>query len=402
MSTEKYGRKVFYETEVSSKNLDTGENTKNTIVFSNMLPEDLTHMREIHNQVWPSNLALTQEQFESYHTNFNDVSIAALVVDGSDPNRLIPVGGINAMRVNMVMDLDLPQHERWEVNEGDRIPPSWDECTNYGWFDTEKSRGPATQIWPSRKGRTIICPTVYVKTDVRIGEHLYRPNSLMKEIILAVNNVAMEISEKEGRSIHITAYSAPRNLEFWYKDHKNKEQGELAINDYYLMSRWNKPVEKEWRDCLEETGLQRDAPIKEIEKSLDKIKETIAKRKMMVYAAYKKSGGKLLPFEFDEKDIFLLYSILDSGKTAYFDYVKRFGPTDIEDFLRRSGRQLLDSVIGRHISFGAKIGKIIPNSRMDPGAMNYNTIMVYPTVVPEKRLDVEVVPPKTQAEDATM
>ncbi|MCX8202248.1 MAG: hypothetical protein N3G74_00330 [Candidatus Micrarchaeota archaeon] len=401
MSYFKFGRKIFRETEMSLSNIDTGEKIKKTVIFSNMLMEDLPYMQEIHNRAWEADkypsLCLDLSQFQSYYENCREYSIAALIINEDDPSKSIPVGGICAMPINMVTIAG-----NWDRTEGDDYPLTWNECTNYGYFDTKRTRGTLDRIWPCKEGSSIICPTVFVKPKVKIGEGVYSLGSLMKEIILAVNNMAKEKAETEKRKIRIYAYSAPRRYDYYYKDLMDREGKKLDIRDYLLMSTIKDKIETEWRNCLEAAGLGRNPSPQEIENSFEAIKRAVKERGEEIYEAYKLSGGDLPKQEFEEKEIFLSYSILGPGKAAYDKFVSQFEIFSPKIVFRSTARSALDPVIGRHLSFGADIKKIVPQGRIDPNSRNYNVIMKYPSAVPETTPKAEVTKIETKPIDLTM
>lgn len=386
MAEIKYGRKVFREKIITLRNAETGDKTSKTVLFSNMLWSDLQHMQEIHDRAWAADkypaLGLSMAQFESYYDNFKDASIAVVIVDGEDPSKFIPIGGINAMRVSMIVDKNGTQPERWHIRAKDRVPLSWDACTNGGWFDTRTMRGDFGRIWPVRNGRTMICPTVYVKPVVKIGGTAYRLGSLMKEIILSVDNVAQEICEQENRSIHVMAYSAPRDFYKWSKTYQDLGESNLSIEDYFFSSQSNEQMIEQEKHCTDNVIIGKD-------------------RIRMLYLAYQKVGGVLSLDEFEARDI-PYYSLMKLGRGAFIEYVKKFGPTDVEKFLRATGRRMLDGVVGKHVSFGAMIGKDVPNGRDDPNAMGRNTIMLYRSIVPKKNMKPEAIQPSTKIEDSTL
>lgn len=401
MSYSKYGRKIFREKEISLTNVDTGEKISRTVIFSNMLHEDLASMQEIHNRAWEADkypsLGLDIGQFESYLENCGEYSIAALILNQENPSKSIPIGGICAMPINMVTIAG-----SWDRVEGDDYPLSWNECTNYGYFDTKNPRGMLDRVWPCKEGSSIICPTVFVKPKVKIGNGVYGLGSLMKEIILAVNNIAKEKCEAEQRKIRIYAYSAPRRYEYYYKDMMDREGKELDVRDYLLMSTIKDKIETEWRNCLEEAGLGRNPAQKDIESSIQKIRDVIKQRADSIYMAYKFSGGDLSRQEFEDKEIFLNYSVLGPGKLAYERYVSQFEISSPKIVFRNTARVALDPVIGRHLSFGADIKKIVPNGRIDPNAKNYNVIMKYPSAVPDTDPKPEITKTETKPTDLTM
>ena len=384
MTIEKFGRIIYNEKEVALKNIKTGEKIKRTILFSNMLAEDLQSMQEIHNKCWKADkqpsLGLSLKQFEPYFENFRDVSIAAVLVDvdsSGNPKEFIRVGGINPMRLNTKVNLETAQPERWLLTREDDVPITWNECTNYGYFDTQKSYGTSDRIWPCKNGDTIICPTVYAKGRVKLGEEVYEIGSLMKATIIAVKHVAEEISKKEERDIKIEAYSAPRTYDWWYKSYQDHGVPNLLLAEYYFASQANEKMLAQEKFCKE-----------------NKIEGK--ERLEQLYNAYTNSGGFLSFPEFEKNDI-AYYALLGIGetpgvgRTSYLTYKKKFGPIDVEKFLSITGRRLIDGVIGRHVSFGAMIGKIIENGREDPTSMNYNTLMIYPSIVVKKEVKNEVV-----------
>lgn len=386
MPIEKFGRKVFREKSITLINAETKDKVTRTVLFSNMLWNDLQHMHEIHNRVWEADknpaLGLSREQFESYYDNFRETSIAAVIVDGDDPSKFIPLGGINAMRINTVIDKSGSQPERWHIGERDRIPLTWDACTNAGWFDTSNTRGNFDQVWPKKNGRTLICPTVYVKSVVKIGENAFKLGSLMKEIILAINSVAQETSEREDRSIHKMAYSAPRDLYKWSKTYRDLGEPGPDIDGYYFLSECNEQIAEKEKNCTQNCITGRD-------------------RMRHLYLPYQSVGGVLSLDEFEARDI-PYFSLMNRGRGAFVEYVKKFGPAEVEGFLCATGRRMLDSVIGRHVSFGAKVGKNAPESRNDPTAMNHNTMMLYGSVVPKKNVKPEAITPSTNIGDSTL
>jgi len=386
MPIQKFGRKVFREKNVTLRNAETGDKTTKTVLFSNMLWSDLQHMQEIHDRVWSADkypaLGLSMAQFESYHDHFGDVSVAAVIVDGDDPAGFIPVGGINAMRINMAVDKNSPQPERWRIGGRDKVPLSWDACTNGGWFDTKAAHGKFDRVWPVKNGRTLICPTVYVKSVVSIGGTAFQLGSLMKEIILSVENVAQEACEQEKRSIYIAAYSAPRDLYRWSKTYEELEKPKPDLDEYYFSSQPDKQIVDQEKHCAENGITGRD-------------------RTRLLYVPYQRAGGILSIDEFEERDV-PYYSLMNLGRSAFVEYLKKFGSTDVEDFLRATGRKMLDGVIGRHVSFGAMIGKNAPDARNDPNALCNNTIMLYRSVVPRKEVKPEAIAPSSKIEDSTL
>jgi len=401
MAIEKFGRKIFREKEIVLTNVDTGEKIKKTVLFSNMLYQDLKAIQEIHNRAWEADkypsLGLSMEQFESYYDNFKDTSISAVILDETNPLNSMVVGGICAMTINLVTIAG-----SWNRVEGDNYPLSWNECTNSGYFDTKNLKGDSKIIWPSKEGSTIICPTVFVKPKVKIGEGVYSLGSLMKEIILAVNNLAKEKCQRENRKIRIYAYSAPRSYDYWYKDFMDREGRELKIEDYLLMSTASKQIDIEWRNCLEAAGIGRNPSPQEIEASMQRIREIVNERKGTIFSAYRSSGGDLLSQEFEEKDIFLSYSVLGPGRAAYDKYVSQFEIRSPKIVFRNTGRTGLDPVIGRHLSFGADIKKVIPNGRVDPVSRNYNVLMKYPSVIPDTSAQSELSKSEIKPIESTM
>ena len=399
MPIEKYGRKVFREKDITLRSAETGDKVTKTVLFSNMLWSDLKHMQEIHNRVWAADkypaLGLSMAQFESYYENFNNTSIAAVIVEGDDPAGFIPVGGINAMRINVAIDKSGPQPDprmilkeiepesnRWNVGELDDLPLSWDACTNAGWFDTAKARGVLDHVWPRKNGKTLICPTVYVKPVVKIGGTAYGLGSLMKEIILSVDSVAQETCEREKRSMHIMAYSAPRDLYKWSKTYQDLGEPKLGISKYFLSSQANGQVAAQEKHCVE-NGI------------------TGKERMRLLYVVYQRGRGILSLDEFEARDI-PYFALMNLGMGAYIEYVEKFGLTDVEDFLCATGRRMLDGVIGRHVSFGARIGKDLPGARGDPNAIGHNTLMLYRNVVPKRDFKSEAILPSTKIEDSTL
>ena len=401
MAIQNFGRMVFREKDMTFTNVDTKEKVTKKVLFSNMIESDLPAMQEIHDRVWESDkypdLGLTMEQFQSYYENCREFSIAAVVLDEQNPENSVRVGGICAMPIEMITIAG-----NWNPVEGDDYPLTWNECTNYGYFDMKNLKGDSKRIWPNKNGSSIICPTVFVRPIVKIGDGSYRTGSLMKEIILSVDQIAKERCEAEKRKIRIYAYSTPKSYSYWYNDFMDRHGTELPVNDYLIMSSMSKNLDTEWRNCLEAAGLKRDASPEEIQKKMAKIKSVVKDRKAEIYLAYRQSGGDLPIQTFEERDIFLSYSVLPPGRAAYLRFVNQFEIKSIRTFLHNTGRQSLDSVLGRHFAFGSDFRKIIPNGRKAPESKDFNALMKYPSKVPTVPVTAEVTNAETNAQDSTM
>jgi len=325
------------------------EQRKLVVAFTNMLPKDIPELQIIHDSSWGPGLGLSIGQFESYYENFGDIGVCALLVDGDDPERFQVLGGINVMRTNLVARLDGVEPDIWAPTERDRIPLKWNELTNGGYFDAARLRGDWRKIWPARKGRTVICPTVYIKKTIGIRGRDYLSAPLMKGMITAVKKRVETQVALEGKSMQVCAFSAPRGKsEFPY----------MPINDYLFMSKQNKAILMESMNCEKEgvTG------------------EALQRR---LYAAYTESGGTEKFDAFADGDI-AKFSMMESGADAFPTYKDNKGYTRIDEFLRVTARKPLDPVLGQHVFCGGWYAKVLPEGREeDVLAEGFNVLVMY-------------------------
>jgi len=388
---EKFKMELCKRKDITLKNVETDELIKRTAVFSRMVKDDLPAMCKIHNEAWEADkypsLRLELEHFQSQFSHFP--GLGGYILDESEKGEaknLIPIIGISPVRINSKLELEAGQPKRWKINSKDSIPLSWNACTNYGTFDSSTLAGSKSKkvdrIWPDPNGDTIVCPTVYTKKIVEIEGRIYKVmTSVMEEIINSIVKVAREISQNEKRDIKIAAYSTPKNFAEQRKEYEARGVRNLSIEEYLVST-----ISPKYIITYEDYFKKHDEATEE-----DWIKELYG-------TVYLKSKGIVIYNEFKHR--VLEFMTMETGRKAYRLYKEIYGPIDIEQFVHETGRFLLDSVIGRHIKYGAKIGKILPNGREDPTACNYNIYMRYLTI--KYKEVVEELPKSTETKNSTV
>ena len=349
------GHNTIDQKEVTLTDMKTKEKQRRIVVYTNMLERNIPECIRIHNLAWEKDLSLSEEQGYSYHREFGHfLGICAYVYNEQDPARSTLIAAIKPMRINILPRFDGIEPDIWNLAEGDNIPSKWDELTNSGFFDTAALRGPWRKIWPAKKGRTVICPTVYTLKEMTIDDREYRIGPVMKGIIGAVKKRVELLVADEMRGLLVCAFSAPKGKER-YPD--------MRIDDYLLTSKPNEEMEIAAKIC------ERDGVIGE-------------ERQKRLHEAYVKSGGEE-PFDRFAGGKIGEFAIMQEGKSAFTKFKRKHGYTRVDEFLRVTRRKPLDPVIGQHIFCGARIGRIIPNGRKDPSAMDYNMLMVYDAIMVE-------------------
>jgi hypothetical protein len=399
MTVRILGRNVIRQKPVTLAHKDPKKSKNAFLAIFDILPQDGPLLRPMHNEKWVYPwLHYSPEEFELYTNNFGHIGKAAYIVLEEDPSRPIAVGGINAMRVKLSIHSEGSQPDCWRLTHHDKVARKWNILTNKKTCDLNIDHGPYGRIWPHLEGKTIICPTVYALNKVMIdGESYnividevelegkrYKLGSLMEQLILAVKDQAQILANTELRTIYILAYSTPMNYGEWYKKSRADGVTDTKITDYLRTTQVTRLLLEVWQRCATESGVSINSY------TPDDVARVVERKTDSLYTAYVKSGGKMLKDQFAQSNI-LAYSLMQQGQSPYFEYAKKFLPHEltIEQFTRDTGRLLVDTVIGKHVLFGANITKILPRARFDPRAGCFNIIMSYGGVDPEVQVKSE-------------